>query len=124
MKDKREKLAKQRLRQVLDDRKRRIQLLLDSRWIRDAKQIPADAIPVDIERSTLINQTVPVLFYQDIEFVCCDCGRSDMWSAGSQQHYFEVKKGDPYNRPKRCYDCRQKELERKAQARERSQPKK
>lgn len=122
MKNKREKLAKQRLRQVLDDRERRIQLLLHGLWIADSKQIPADAIPVDIERSALMNQCVPVLFYQDIEFICSDCGRPDMWSAGSQQHYFEVTKGSPYNRPKRCYDCRQKELERKTQARERSHP--
>lgn len=120
MKNKREKTAKQRARALQDDRERRIKALLDSGRIRDAKEIPEGAIPVDFERSTHANQWSPPIFYQDIDFACSDCGRSECWTAASQQHYFEVKKGSTYNLPKRCYGCRQKELERKIQARERS----
>jgi hypothetical protein len=117
MKKTRRKLSNQRLRQVLHDRERRIRLLLERGLIQDAVEIPADAIPIDPERSTHANTCSPAVFYQDIEFVCIDCGKPDFWAAGSQQHYFEVSKASPYKRPKRCYDCRQKELSRKIQAR-------
>jgi len=109
--------SKQRLLKVLDDRPRRIRMLLERGLIKNASEIPADAIPIDPELSTKANLCIPVVCYQDIEFICTECGRPDFWSAGSQQHYFEISKASPYKRPKRCYDCRQKELARKIQAR-------
>lgn len=44
-------------------------------------------------------------------------GKLECWSAGSQQHYFEVIQASPYKQPKRCYDCRQKEILRRDKAR-------
>ena len=109
--------SNQRLRKVLDDRQRRIQMLLERGLIKNASEIPADAIPIDPELSTKAGLCIPAVCYQDIEFVCTECGRPDFWSAGSQQHYFEVSKASPYKQPKLCYDCRQKKLARKQQAR-------
>jgi hypothetical protein len=113
----RKNASQQRLRQAADDRQRRIRLLLERGLIHDADEIPADAIPIDPERTVLVNIWSPPVYYQDIEFICTDCGKADCWSAISQQYYFEVSKAAPYKRPKRCYDCRQKELARKTQAR-------
>lgn len=123
MNKERQKQSRQRLRKVLDDRQRRIRLLLARGLIQDAAEIPANAIPIDADQSTMTKLCVPQLFYEDIEFTCSDCGRPDFWSAGSQQYYFEVTKASPYNRPKRCYDCRQKELKRKLEARASSEKK-
>jgi hypothetical protein len=116
-KNARQSASRQRLRQAVADRERRIRLLLERGLIRDADEIPVDAIPIDPERTVLANVWSPQVYYQDIEFVCTDCGKADFWSAISQQHYFEVLKAAPYKRPKRCYDCRQKELARKTKAR-------
>jgi len=91
-------------------------MLLEREFIKNASEIPDDAIPIDPEFSTKAGLCIPAVCYQDIEFICTDCGRPDFWSAGSQQHYFEISKASPYKQPKRCYDCRQKELTRKAQA--------
>ncbi|MDI1313293.1 zinc-ribbon domain containing protein [Prosthecobacter sp.] len=101
-------LSKLRLRKVLDDRPRRIRMLLERGLIQNASEIPDDAIPIDPEVSTQATLCIPAVCYQDITFVCTDCGRPDFWSAGSQQHYFEFSKASPYSRPKLCYDCRQR----------------
>ena len=109
--------SKQRLRKVLDERERRIRRLIELGLIKDASEIPDDAIPIDPELSTKAGLCIPAVCCQDIEFFCTECGRPDFWSAGSQQHYFEISKASPHKQPKRCYDCRQKELARKTQAR-------
>jgi hypothetical protein len=117
MKKVRLKQSNQRLRKIVDERQRRIRRLIELGLIKDASEIPDDAIPVDPELSTVAQTCVPAVYYQDIAFVCIDCEKPDFWSAGSQQHYFEISKASPYKRPKRCYNCRQKELARKVQAR-------
>lgn len=92
-------------------------MLLERGLIKNASEIPADAIPIDPELTMPTHLRCPAVCYLDIEFICTECGRPDFWSAGSQQHYFEISKASPYKEPKRCYDCRQKELARKIQAR-------
>ncbi|WP_395751146.1 zinc-ribbon domain containing protein [Prosthecobacter sp.] len=109
--------SNQRLRKVIDERERRIRLLLERGLIQDASEIPDDSIPVDPDLVLPTNACIPAVCYMDIEFRCADCGKPDFWSAGSQQHYYEILKASPYKRPKRCYECRQKELARKQQAR-------
>lgn len=109
--------SKQRLRKVFDERERRIRRLIELGLIKDASEIPDDAIPMDPDLVLPTNACIPAVCYMDIEFKCSDCGKPDLWTADSQQHYFEILKASPYKRPKRCYDCRQKELARKTQAR-------
>ena len=117
MKSASNKQSKQRQRKALDERQRRIRRLIELELIKDASEIPDESIPIDPDLTTPTNLRCPAVCYMNIEFTCSDCGKSDCWTAASQQHYFEVSKASPYKRPKRCYDCRQKELARKTQAR-------
>lgn len=116
-KDSPKSASRQRMRHSASDRQRRIRLLLERGLIHEADEIPADAIPIDPELTVLANIWSPPVYYKDIEFFCADCGKADCWTALSQQYYFEVKKAGPYKKPKRCYDCRQKELARKIKPR-------
>ncbi len=101
----------------MKERNRRIQRLLEKGLISNAGEIPDNAVPVDPDRSTKALGWSLELYYQDIEFSCADCGKSDCWSADSQQHYFEEMRASPYKQPKRCYECRQKENLRRDKAR-------
>jgi hypothetical protein len=109
--------VKRRLAAQMKDRDRRIRRLLVKGLISDPSEIPNNAIPIDPDCSTKSQVWSPEVFYQDLEFSCADCGKSECWSAESQQHYFEVIQAIPYKQPKRCYDCRQKEHLRREKAR-------
>ena len=113
----RRKQSKQRLRKEADERERRIRLLLERGLIQDISEIPDESIPIDLDLVLATNALIPAVCYLDLKFVCSDCGKPEVWTAESQQHYYEILKASPYKRPKRCYDCRQKELARKTQAR-------
>lgn len=106
-----------RLSLLMKERSRRIQRLLEKGLISNAREIPDHAVPVDPDRSTKTLGWSPELFYQDIEFSCTDCGKSECWTAKAQQHYFEEIRASPYKLPKRCYDCRQIENLRRDKAR-------
>lgn len=108
---------KQRQRFLLQDRGRRIHLLVERGLINEPADIPEHAIPIDPACSTKAQVWNPETFYLDIEFVCIDCGKAGFWSAEAQQYYFEVMKASPYKSAKRCYDCRLKEISRRNQAR-------
>ena len=114
---KRNQHAKQRLRLLVSDRPKRIRLLIKRGIISDKKEIPVDAIPIDFDASTKAEIWLEQAYYEDIEFICSRCSKSDSWSAQSQQYYFEVMKSSPYKEPRLCYDCRQEEVERKDAAR-------
>ena len=109
--------SNQRLRKEADERERRIRLLLERGLIQDASEIPDESIPMDPDAVIPTNACIPAVCYLDTQFVCSDCGKPALWTAESQQHYYEILKASHSKRPKRCYDCRQKELARKAQAR-------
>ncbi len=114
----RAKLAKKRLHRLQQDRRRRIDLLVSKGMIRDASNIPADAIPIDPTTSHKARVWHPdQFFYQDIEFKCDDCGQRETWTAESQQQYSEVKKATSYKEPKHCYQCRQRRLKQKIASR-------
>ncbi len=70
--------------------------------------IPPDAIPADPSQQASNNSYSAPLYYRDIEFMCSDCGVSEVWKAKDQKWYFEVVKGSIYSGPKRCRACRMK----------------
>ncbi|MBB5031868.1 zinc-ribbon domain containing protein [Prosthecobacter vanneervenii] len=111
------KQSNQRQRKTLNERQRRIRRLIELGLIQDASEIPEDAIPIDPDIAQRANRVIPAACYIDIRFVCTDCGKPELWSADSQRQYFEITKASPYKKPKRCYECRQKELARKLHAR-------
>jgi hypothetical protein len=84
------KRSKQRLRNLRGDRERRIRLLILRGLISDASAIPEDSIPIDPDCSVLADHRSPACFYQDFEFKCSDCKRTEVWISESQQYYFEI----------------------------------
>lgn len=50
-------------------------------------------------------------FYQDLLFVCEDCGKQEVWTARQQQWWYEVAKGSIYSTAKRCRACRKRRRE-------------
>lgn len=52
------------------------------------------------------NSYSPPEFYEDLEFVCVDCGSEEVWTAKQQQWWYEVAKGSIYSRAIRCRACR------------------
>ena len=53
--------------------------------------------------------------YLDVEFVCRDCGRGEVWTVRRQKVYYEELGGEIEGRPVRCAACRRLERERKAE---------
>ncbi len=56
-------------------------------------------------------------FYSDRPFECADCGKAEVWTAVQQKWWYEVAKGDVFTTARRCRSCRQRERERRAEAR-------
>jgi len=57
-------------------------------------------------------------YYVDRPFICKDCGKSEVWTAGQQKWWYESAQGDVWTVAVRCRSCRRREQARKAQARE------
>lgn len=80
--------------------------------------IPAGAIRADLSEQAENNSYSPPLYYEDVPFVCRDCGSAEVWKAEQQKWYYEIAKGPIYAGAVRCRDCRRKEQERKQQSRQ------
>ena len=48
------------------------------------------------------------LFYVDKEFLCRDCGTTEVWTAKQQKWWYEIAKGDLETTAVRCHACRNK----------------
>ena len=56
-------------------------------------------------------------YYRDKSFACVDCGRHQVWTAKKQKQWYEEAKGEIESRAIRCRKCRDKERQRKSDAR-------
>jgi hypothetical protein len=45
-------------------------------------------------------------YYEDDEFTCVECQKTEVWTAQEQQWWYEVAKGSPYSTANRCAECR------------------
>ncbi|WP_245616038.1 zinc-ribbon domain containing protein [Andreprevotia chitinilytica] len=45
-------------------------------------------------------------YYEDLCFICRDCGAKQVWLASQQQWWFETAKGYVYSTAVRCLNCR------------------
>ena len=59
----------------------------------------------------------PPEYYYDIEFTCVDCGIEQIWTAAQQKRWYEEAGGYFFAVAIRCRTCRQKERDRKKEAR-------
>ena len=98
------------------EREVRIRKQIAAGWIKDASEIPADAIPVDPEFPPS-GGWIPPRFYQDYRFDCCDCGVDQVWTAEAQRWYHEDAGAPYFMMAVRCRACRRAERERITQAR-------
>jgi hypothetical protein len=67
---------------------------------------PGGCIPANLSEQAPNNSYDPLLFYEDREFTCVDCGKREVWTAEQQKWWFEVAKGSIYSGAIRCRDCR------------------
>ena len=77
-------------------------------------------LPVDESKLNMGNTyDSPPEYYYDIEFTCKDCGSEEVWKASQQKWWYEEAGGYFFATAIRCRRCREKERERKNQARTR-----
>lgn len=57
-------------------------------------------------------------YYQDLSFVCVDCGAACLWFAQRQKWWYEVAGGDLASTARRCAACRARARERRQLARQ------
>ncbi len=114
------KNAKPRLHLLNQQRRSRIQRLIQRGLIRSADEVPEFAIPIDVERSGKAELSVPEPFYEDIEYRCIECRKPEVWRAETQQYFFEVLGRSPYKRAVRCWKCQAFRKRKLARIRERS----
>jgi predicted RNA-binding Zn-ribbon protein involved in translation (DUF1610 family) len=63
-------------------------------------------IPADTSQQAPNNSYSPKLFYEDMPFVCVDCGKDEIWTAKQQKWWYEVAKGNIQSTAVRCRACR------------------
>ena len=95
----------------------RISKLIAEGWITDASDIPASAIPVDPHRINIGGSYFRPTYFDDVTFVCQDCGIDQVWKAEDQIWYYETSGAPYYSTAIRCRSCRADERTRKLEAR-------
>ncbi|MDD5070897.1 MAG: zinc-ribbon domain containing protein [Candidatus Omnitrophica bacterium] len=76
-------------------------------------EIPERALAANPDKQNCGAEYAVKLSYQDIQYICAGCGKEGVWSAEQQKKYFETQKGNIYNKPKWCYECRHKRIQDK-----------
>jgi hypothetical protein len=99
------------------ERAYRIANLIAEGWISDATEIPATAIPVDPHRINVGGSYFRPTYFDDIAFVCRDCGNHQIWKAEDQIWFYETSGAPYYSTAVRCRSCRVAERIRKSEAR-------
>ena len=80
--------------------------------------IPQNAVLAD-EKKLIdhVHRMDMPLYYLDREFVCRDCGSNEVWKAKQQKWWYEEAGGYFFSGVIRCRACRDKERNRKREAR-------
>ncbi|GAA5484797.1 zinc-ribbon domain containing protein [Haloferula sargassicola] len=115
--DKRSRLDRRRQRQRAAEEKERQRALEKEGRRRGLIRIRTDRLR---SRSVMGSMGVPTFqgcYYEDYPFVCCDCGRKEIWTAKSQRWWYEEMGGEMESFAIRCRCCRDAERRRKDEAR-------
>ena len=99
------------------ERADRITKLIAEGWIEAATEIPQSPIPVDPHRLNVGGSYFRPTYFEDVDFVCQDCGIDQTWKAVDQAWYYESSGAPYYSSAIRCRKCRIAERDRKAQDR-------
>ncbi|WP_300451714.1 zinc-ribbon domain containing protein [Accumulibacter sp.] len=104
-------------------RRRRQQRQEDRRRQTGRPALPARTVPVSPERlAELPWPGAPDFirrgYYEDLPFVCVDCGAACIWFAQRQKWWYEVADGDLASTARRCAACRARARERRRLARQ------
>jgi len=87
------------------------------RLLRD-KEKAAYRLSVDASKLNMGNTyDSPPEYYYDIEFTCQDCGSVEIWKAAQQKWWYEEAGGYFFTTAIRCRACREKERNRRDEAR-------
>lgn len=109
--------SKQNQYRDAQERADRIAKLIAEGWISEATEIPPAAIPVDPHRINVGGSYFRPTYFEDMAFMCQDCGSHQIWKAEDQIWFYE-KSGTPfYSTAVRCRSCRAAERIRKSEAR-------
>lgn len=86
-------------------------------------QPPRGRIQADLSQQAPNNSYSALpLYYEDMPFVCVDCGKEEIWTAEQQQWWYEVAKGSVYSCAVRCHDCRKARREQQEAGSPKTQP--
>ena len=94
------------------EEKRLAKLQKEGRLVKGV-EIPENSLPANPDAQEHHGGYSAKFCYQDIHYACAGCGKSEVWTAQQQKKYFEIQKGNIYNRPKWCYDCHAKRMKGK-----------
>lgn len=85
------------------------------RYVRDEKaqayRVPR-RLPADESQQVSNNSYDSRTYYEDLEYVCRDCGRREIWTADQQKWWYEVAKGPIQSTAIRCRECRRLRAEK------------
>jgi len=79
-------------------------------------EVPQSALPANPDAQNHGGGYSAKFYYQDIDFICAGCGKPGIWTSQQQKRYFEIQKGNIYNKPKWCHECHTKNKEAKRNA--------
>lgn len=87
--------------------------------VRDENIVPPRGAVLADPAQLAHNNTYDLLprFYVDRAITCRTCGKEEVWPANRQKLWYEVAKGNINTQAVLCRACRNKEKERKAEAR-------
>lgn len=110
-------------RRIQKDARRLLKEKLKSGYrVVDGIELPPGAVLANREALQHNQATFPEiaypLYYADRPFRCRDCGADEVWRATQQKWWYETAKGRIDTMAVRCRNCRRKERERVAVARE------
>lgn len=78
-------------------------------------RVPVDATKIR-SGASLTGPWIPD-YYEDLSFICKDCGSQEVWTASQQKWWYEVAGGLFEATAIRCRSCRATERKRKQEAR-------
>ena len=110
------KSNKQKRLEIKAKRLRKAKKLRELDTTKNVKTLPQSAIAANHDELKHNNtySSFPK-YYVDVPYICRDCGSEEIWTAKQQKYWFEVIKGNINSYAVRCYKCRKKIRDEKAQ---------